>query len=787
MQEYNVSCHRAFYNLLELRLNQLTSAVSCLLEPGSIMTTSSSTDLLFTITPGEGTWTILGPTLESLPHLVPNPLADVGFLEQVSELRRYSSVKIPPGDQGSIRLYEDVARELSIRITPLLLSDEARQAVLIRLNQVQLGRARLTIRVADQGPLSDQVLKLPWEVLAPDSNEFPVRQSVLEVVRESVVPGAPELPEPSGPFGVAVAIAAPEGQATLSYEKEEVRLQTVLAALGHAVAFSDLGTLDDLVELVDQHRATAILFSGHGLPGQLLFENRLGFAEPIAAEEVVRRLRTVLLSPGRGGSFPGVFFLSSCEGATSEDGPSAAAALHRAGFPQVIGYFGPVRDSAASRAEEMFFRCLARGDTALQAAHRARASLVDVIEHEGEPFVYPLAWTQIAIYHRGADRPVGAGGRTPGRSLPARFRRRTEARHGVPVLSQGFIGRRALQHEILRKVSTGERLVVLQGLGGSGKTALAGHLMTRRLALSPHPAGALLLRAPSLEDEAEPILALRRQAEEHGRRHALPGWEERLAELRERFPAPAAGFAATLRALQAALSQSPFAVYVDRVDALQEGPGADGGPGTWRAGAAEWWRELEELAAEDFLVLASTRYAGADLPGRSHLGVPPLSSSDAFRMMAFFVELADLTPEERRRLAEWTEGHPLAIALLDAAVDRRYKSQGLGYEPADRWKELVEPVLPEVGEAVRREIRLDELWAGLPEAAREQARRITATGKRLALAEVDQLGGERDLLIRAGLLVRHLKQETFGGVRWVERWGVPRLIAELIADDSSRG
>lgn len=751
------------------------------------MTTPSPTDLLFTITPGEETWTIVGPMSGSPPHAVPSPLGDQDFLGLVRELRRYSSMKFSPGETSDIRLYEEVARELSARITPLLLSEEAHQAVRVRLNQVQLGRARLTIRVADHGPLSDQVLKLPWEVVAPDSNEFPVRQSVLEVVRESVVPGAPELPEPSGPFGVAVAVAAPEGQAALSYEKEEVRLQTVLAALGHAVAFSDLGTLDDLVELVDLHRATAILFSGHGLPGRLLFENRLGFADPVAAEEVVRRLRTVLLSPGRSGSFPGLFFLSSCEGATSEDGPSAAAALHRAGFPQVIGYFGPVRDSAASRAEEMFFRCLARGDTALQAAHRARASLVDVIEHEGEPFVYPLAWTQFAIYHRGADRPVAAGGRTAGRSLPVRFRRRIEARHGVPVLAQGFIGRRALQHEILRKVSSGERLIVLQGLGGSGKTALAGHLMTRRLALSPNPADALFLRVPSPEEETEPILALRRQAEEHGRQHALPGWEERLAELRERFPAPAAGFAATLRALRAT-PQSPFAVYVDRADALQVGPGTDNGPGTWRAGAAEWWSELEELAAEEFLVLASTRYAGVDL-GRSHLGVPPLSPSDAFRMMAFFVELADLTPEERRRLVEWTEGHPLTIALLDAAVDRQYKRQGLGYEPADRWKDFVEPVLPEVADAVRREIHLDDLWAGLPEIAREQARRIAATGKRLTLAEIDQLGGERDLLIRSGLLVRHLEEVRLSGnnFKWAERWGLPRRLCELITGEPGYG
>lgn len=748
------------------------------------MTDRSPTDLLFTITPGEETWTIAGPTTSSPPHVVPNPLADHEFLSQVSDLRHYSSMKFTPDEKDDIRLLQDVARELSLRITPLLLSEEARQAVRVRIKQVQSGRARITLRVADQGPPGDQVLALPWEVVAPDPNELSVRESALEVVRESVIPGAPEFPKPSEPFTVAVAVAAPEGQAALSYEKEEIRLQTALASLGHSAAFSDLGTLDDLVELVDLHRATAILFSGHGLPGKLLFENRLGFADPVDVDEVVRRLQTVLLSPGRSGSFPGLFFLSSCEGATSEDGPSAAAALHRAGFPQVIGYFGSVRDSAASRAEEMFFRRLARGDSALQAAHRARASLVDVIDHEGESFVFPLAWTQFAIYHRGADQSVADmdEGCRRGRPLPARFRRRIENRNGVPVLTQGFIGRRALQHEILRKVTSGERLIVLQGLGGSGKTALAGHLMTRRLALAPHPAGTLFLRVSSPEEETDPILALRRRAEEHGRQHALPGWEERLAELHERFPAPAAGFAATLRALQTALPQAPLAVCIDRVDALQAGPGAEGGPGTWRPGSAEWWRELEELAADGILVIASTRYAGAGLPVRSYVGVPPLSSSDVFRMMAFFVELSDLSPDERRRLADWSEGHPLTIERLDQAIKEEIDGQGLGYECSDPWSELVEPARHKVAAAVYRGLRLDEIWASLPETGQEQARRIAASGKLLALSEVDKLGGERDLLIRSSLLIRHFEEVRVSdnAFKWVERWGLPRLLCEMI-------
>lgn len=744
------------------------------------MTGSGATDLRFTLTPGEETWTVVGPAPDGSPHVVPSPLANGDLLRRVRELRDSSSMRFSPDQQYDIRVYQDLARELSARITPLLLSEAARKALRTRLNQVQLGRARLTIRVVDHGPLGDQVLALPWEVVAPDPGELPVRQSTLEIVRESVVPGAPELPEPSLPLAVAVAVAAPEDQPALSHEREEVRLQTLLAPLGHAVAFSDLGTLADLEELVEMHRATAILFSGHGLPGELLFEDRLGFAHPVAVDEVVRRLRAVLLDPGRPGSFPGLFFLSSCKGATSEDGPATAAALHRAGFPQVIGYFGSVRDSAASRAEQTFFQALARGDTALQAAHRARASLVDAFEHEGELCVFPLAWTQFAIYHRGVDRPVAALGRRPGRSLPPRFRRRLDGRREIPVLSQGFVGRRALQHEILRKVDAGERLIVLHGLGGSGKTALAGHLMARRLAADRTDLSAtLMLRVPRPEEEGDPIRALRRQAEEHGRRHALPDWATRVAGLRGRYPVPAAGFAAALRALHELLPR--LAIYLDRLDALQTGPGEGEMLGAWQPGVERWWRELVAIAEDGVLVLASTRWAGAGLPIRSYVGLPPLSASDALRMMVFFVELADLTPEERHRLTAWSEGHPRTIELLDRAVAAQRDGHGLGYEAGNPWQELVEPALLDVAEAVRRELGLRELWAGLSEGAREQARRIASSEKAMSQASVDRLGPHRDELIRCGLLIRHLEEVGgSGALRWTERWGLPLRLREVL-------
>lgn len=749
------------------------------------MTNLISSELVFDITPDEESWTVVGPTPDSPPLVVPSPFKDKELLSQVGDLRRFSSVKLSSEQVQELGLYEDVARELSERITPLLLTPTACRALRRRINQVRLGRVRLTIRVADHGPLGDEVLALPWEVLAPDGRSFPVRESTLEIVRESVSPGAPGLPTPLAPLAVAVAVAAPEDQASLSFEKEEVRLQAALARLGHAVSFSDLGTLDDLVAVVAAQRANALLFSGHGLPGRLLFENRFGFADPVAVEEVVRRLRTQLLDPERAGAFPGVFFLSCCDGATSKHGPSTAASLHRAGFSQVIGFFGGARDSATSRAEQTFFQALAEGRFALQAAHQARASLVNVFEQDEERLVFPLAWTQLAIYHRGEDRPVALAARPPGRSLSPRFRRAVREDRGVPLLVQGFVGRRALQHEILRRVDGGERLLVLHGLAGSGKTALAAHLMTRRLALASE-ASTLLLEVPDDQEADEAIASLCLQSESHGRRHALSDWEGLLLRHRTAPRVAAEAFSRILRALHERLPD--LAVFVDGVDRLQAGPESGSPVGAWLPGAEPWWKEMVEISESGVLILLSTRWPHPDMPPRSHVALPPLSGSDAFRMMSFFGELARLAPAERRELVEWSEGHADTIAVLDDEIGKQLGRRGLGYDPEDPWRELVEPALPEAAERVRRRAQVPELWASLSPGAREHGRKLAEREEAMSLATVDGLGDFRDELIRSGLLQRHLDEVGgLGTARRIERWRLTLHLRGILGELGRKG
>ncbi|MES1243980.1 MAG: tetratricopeptide repeat protein [Acidobacteriota bacterium] len=734
-------------------------------------------DLIFDLEPGREAWTVAGPDPGSAPHVVPNPLRDPGLVALLVGLREAVSAAVPldhPEAGASIATLEALARRIAETLTPALFSDAARREVVRRIQAADRGRARLVIRVADQGPAADQALALPWELLAP-AEGFAVRDGLLDVVREAAVDGAPHLPEPAGALTVAATLAAPDDEPRLGYERESFRLQSALAALGQRVAFSDLGGLADFVEVVKGQKPAAVHFSGHGLPGELVFEDEQGFSRRVPIQDLVRELRRAL--PGAG-AFPRLFFLASCHGATGEavaggglatalgEGPSTAATLHRSGFVQVAGYFGPVGDELCTRAEEVFYRALSRGEETLQAAARARASLREPLAIDGRRVVYPLGWAQLVLYHRGPDRPLALPAEDRGNPA-ASYRRRVVQLSGLPVLETGFVGRRSLQHEIRRRVERdGVRLIVLQGLGGLGKTALASRLLSHTFA--PQAADQLVLRGRGLDGEIDPVAALRAQAENHGRVHGLPQWEERLARLREESPAPAAGFAAVVGEIRK--DRPGVVLYLDNAESLQN-PAGD-----WKPAAREWWGEMERLA-QGGLVLVSTRYGWPGLPSASWISVDPMSPADVLRMLDAFPAFEALPREARERLVARVDGHPRTLEILDHLVRERLARLGPGFEPADPWTDLIEPVLPGHAEQVRADLLLQELWDRLTAAGREHAVRLGVLRVPAPRSVIDRLGEAAEELVRTGVLTRFREQTvTDDGVEWVDRWGLHGLV-----------
>src|SRR3954447_3238 len=215
--------------------------------------TDLSHNLAYEIDPGEFSWTISSSIPESAPRTVASPLSDRQFLGWLAEIREWSCRPVrrrDPQARGTEEYLRRLAEQVGNRLADALFPEG-------------LGPrgVRLILRVKESGELGERVLALPWELMAS------------EVVREAVAEGAPELPEPSGPLAVAALIAAPEDLPSASYEQEALRLQVTLAPLGHRVSFTDLGRVQDLVELVAAGEPHVLHFSGHGREGRLLFED----------------------------------------------------------------------------------------------------------------------------------------------------------------------------------------------------------------------------------------------------------------------------------------------------------------------------------------------------------------------------------------------------------------------------------------------------------------------------------------------------------------------------------
>ncbi len=733
-------------------------------------TGASSFERLVTILPAEEVWTISG--IGGEVRAVADLLADASLIGLLCELREWTTRPVIQDAQTSSLkgFLGRLACRISERITHVLLT-EADQAALS--GWTGGCPVRLTVRVEGPSRLADPVLALPWELINLGPGVFPVREGRVEVIREAVVEGAPDLPEPVGSFAVAALIAAPEDRTPVSYEEEAFRLQAALSGLGQRAAFADLGGVGDLVDLVDGCGAAAIHFSGGGQGGRLLFEDGLGFADEVEIAETMRRLRTVLLDPGRAGSFPRLFLLSARGG--GPEGPSTAPALHRAGFRQVVGWFGPADGELCTRMEETFYGSLATGGTVLEAVRKARMALTSPVGESGERS-YPLGWAQLAVYHRGPDTPLSLPGEG---AAPPLFRRRTVEVSGLPVLEQGFIGRRGQQHEARRRVHEGQRLLVFQGLGGLGKTALASQLVSRVFA--PEAPDQLILRCAEVDDLRDAVAELRAQAEQHGRDHGFAYWDERTRDLRERFSDPATGFGEVIRALRR--DRPNLVLYADNAESLQAGPSSDDPEilGSWRPGVEPWWREMERLADDGVLVLASTRYAWSGLGPRSHLGVGPLIPADSLRMIDSFSALQDLPLNVRTRLAAKVDGHPRTIEFLDRLIALRRAELGAEREIGDAWREIVEPVLPEQAEQIRADLLLEKLWERLSEPAREHARSLTVLRRPAPVFVIDRMGEARDELIRAGLLTRYRERvNAKSASRRHDRWGLLRLAKDFI-------
>ena len=483
-------------------------------------------------------------------------------------------------------------------------------------------------------------------------------------------------PPPAGvaPAGVAgslkvlAAVAAPEETRTANPPLDtEAEMAAVLDAVapiaagpGGQVRILEVASLAAIGQALDRDAYHVLHLSAHGSPEAVELEDEDGNPVPMTPGALMDALRLA------GRPVP-LIVLSSCSGGASGS-QAMAAELVRQGADRVVAMLAPVTDAYATRLARSLYRVLAGHPelTAGQALARARyLAEQDHARAAGRDRMPVPEFGVVTLLAAAGDGPLVDPAMPP---QPLAVATTPPGGRLVRDLPMGaLIGRRAQLRTAMavlrRDPAAVERFgaaggVVLTGIGGIGKTALAGRIMAR------------------LADE---------------------GW---LAAVHEGQWNPAALITAAAGAVDRALGHVSDPARASGLRAARDeltGPGDDGPKLAVVAGLLAEERLLvvfddfeqnltpggdaftDPAFDEIFTALAEAAQTGAllvtcryRLPGPdrflARIPVPALSPAELRRLFLRLPRLRDLDPADRQLLARAIGGHPGLIEFTDALL-----------------------------------------------------------------------------------------------------------------------
>ncbi len=539
--------------------------------------------------------------------------------------------------------------------------------------------------------------------------------------------------------------------------------------------------MEALLEAVSAHSPVAMHFTGHGLPGTLLFEDLAVRSVPVSVRELVARIRGARLprlaflascysaSLSRAGEAPGTHRMVDPAVLQGDPAFSSAAELHREGIHQIVAWMGPVGDAQCTRAEESFYAALVRGRTAREAVREARQRCrLPLPERDTPTHRYPLGWAQLVLYHRGGDVPTAlpatSTGPDLGRAERERITERLDRSRGpvrVERLKFGFVGRRTARARVLQRFQAGCRALVIHGMGGLGKTALCAELapiLARELGGKdgegrPRPVRIVALDGRFAGEQREPVRALWEQVQAFGQGEA---WDETLAALQREGLTGAAVVGALV---WLARQEGGLLVYLDDAESLQVQPGA-AGLAAWKdPGIEAFWRALIEATEKGarLAVLASTRYVPAKVSKEVVHPLGVMRQIDLIRMIPWWPAFRGLGAENKEWLAERVEGHARSLQWLDGLASQLMEKNSPpgGTFKGDLRSQVLEPLIPERDKKLREDLLLPRLLEAVGEEARRHLRRcavLEAPAPWGAIQASEDKEGTGGHLVRAGLL-----------------------------------
>ncbi|MEV4627362.1 CHAT domain-containing protein [Micromonospora sp. NPDC049523] len=559
--------------------------------------------------------------------------------------------------------------------------------------------------------------ELPFELIRLTDQRVLATIEGVRLTRTVAGVAAVAQPPTPGPLKILVAVGAPEHTENppLDIEAEMQAIVGMVGGLGRAeVTILEVAGPQEIADALRRDAYHVLHLSAHGSPYGVELEDRDGNAVEVQAEDLVRALR-------RGGRPVPLIVLSSCDGAADAD-TGLATTLLRHGASRVIAMQTSVSDAYATSLLMRVYGALAERDVPVAAAlAQARSEMFDEAmeaDSSGRPEY------AVATLFATTDGPLWDAMAAP---VPLSNPTELPTGAGVRELLLGeLVGRRTLLRLVTRTLRdevapTGQSPlvngVILTGVAGIGKTALAGRAINRLRDDIEDPWSIVVhtgcWNPPQLVEDATATAAGAGIGDHDDQSAALAAITELLR---------------THRLL---------IVFDDFEQNLTLGGDAFLDPGF-----AEVFGELCR-AAERGKVLVTSRYPVPHEVPLLRVEMPPLRDAELRRLLLRLPALRELPYDDRETVVRTVGGHPRLVEFVDALLRGR----------AGRAR------LPEVTERLRRLAKQESITLARSAASAPDA--TEATRQAVALAARDMLLGdlldlltpaERETLLQAAVL-----------------------------------
>ena len=529
-------------------------------------------------------------------------------------------------------------------------------------------RLELAIESADPA-----LLGLPFEALRLPDGRLLATQPGVVMWRSPAGLVAPAQPPLAGPLKLLVAVGAPdEGLTRSAVLDQERELQSILDAVepqnqleNFQVRILEVGHPGQIAQAFARDAYHVLHLSCHGGPGLLELEDEDGRPVSISPAELLAPLRAlgrplplVLLNACHGGvaaAAPGPAATAAPEPAPGAPAASFALALLQAGVPAVLAMQTAVTDGYATALARAFYGHLAQGEHLRPS--RALALARQQLEAERQQALRAGAATvpeyaTAALYIAGEEAPLADFGAD---RRPLQVRPVHAVAGPVPQLQQDeLIGRRPGQRNALRALRAGKDAppgVLLTGIGGVGKSALAGRLMQRQA-----EAGALLAVCSGrygLQASFEAVGAALRDA---------PG--AAAQQLGQRFKQPAIDDAERQRLLHKAMAEQPMLLVLDDFEQNLSA----GGERFLDPDVADALAALAAQCQRGRLLVTCRHPLPGGVAGLQRVRVGPLSPAEQRKLVLRLPQLQGLPLAELQPVLGLVGGHPRLMEFVDALL-----------------------------------------------------------------------------------------------------------------------